>query len=288
MAKLEITLGDALFSVEINFDAWQTSRWQDTTHFHVDSEIHIILDGDAIIEIDGRDVRINSGDVCLLAPKSSHYPKNFSKSLKKINFTFSVSQNYVDQRPGKSFSEYVFYSNIFKSVDRFIVLNDKELSEITEKLISAKFSDETEHIYKARLATFFIALASRIGERGLAYSAQSLRGVSENENFFRQRKTVEEFFQKRYSENVSIEDLAAELCLSVPHTHRIVKKVFDGGFKKNLMKQRIEHACMLIKQNEFPLTEIAFLCGYTSYNGFLSAFKSYTGKAPKEYEKSIK
>jgi AraC-like DNA-binding protein len=54
------------------------------------------------------------------------------------------------------------------------------------------------------------------------------------------------------------------------------------------MKQRIEHACMLIKQNELPLAEIAFLCGYTSYNGFLSAFKGYTGKAPKEYEKSIR
>ena len=35
----------------------------------------------------------------------------------------------------------------------------------------------------------------------------------------------------------------------------------------------------------FDVSEIAYLCGYTSYNGFLSAFKSYTGKT---YEKSLR
>ena len=53
------------------------------------------------------------------------------------------------------------------------------------------------------------------------------------------------------------------------------------------MKQRIEHACMLIKRRDLPLSEIAYLSGYTSYNGFLSAFKSYMGKTPKEYEKTL-
>ena len=74
----------------------------------------------------------------------------------------------------------------------------------------------------------------------------------------------------------------------MPHTHRVVKKVFNGGYKKTLMKQRIEHACMLIKQQTFTLSEIAYRCGYISYNGFLAAFKGYTGKTPKEYEKSIR
>ena len=135
---------------------------------------------------------------------------------------------------------------------------------------------------------FFIALAKRIRQNHLPYKEQIIRVAAENENSARQRKNVEEFFQKRYHEEISIEDLAKDLCLSVPHTHRIVKKVFDEGFKKTLIKQRIEHACMLIKQRDLPLTEIATRCGYTSYNGFLSAFKNYMGKTPKEYEKSIR
>ncbi len=288
MAKLETTLGDALFTVDINFQgAWPTRQWQDTTHFHIDSEIHILLDGNAVIEIDGKDVLINKGDICLLAPRLSHYPKACSNTLETANFSFRLTQNDNCIRKGKSFSEYVYYSNIFKSVRAHFIINDTELFSIVQKLMSEQFSSENEHIYQALLAIFFMTLAKRISEHHLPYMEQTHRAATGSENSFKQRKIVEEFFQKRYNEEISIEDLAEELCLSVPHTHRIVKEVFDEGFKRTLIKQRIEHACMLIKQHDLPLPEIAYRCGYTSYNGFLTAFKNYTGKTPKDYKKTI-
>lgn len=287
MAKLETMLGDALFAVDFNVqESWSTKKWQDTPHFHVDSEVHIISDGNAVIEIDGKDVDINPGDICLLAPKTSHYPKVCSDDLKKTNFSFRLTQNH--SRHEKGFSEYIYYSNIFKSVSGFFIINDRELLDIVQKLIAEPFSDENAHVYQALLGVFFITLAKRIRQHHLPYKEQIIGVASENENSIRQRKIVEEFFQKRYHEEISIEDLAKELCLSVPQTHRIVKKVFDSGFKKTLIKQRIEHACMLIKQRDLSLNEIAYHCGYTSYNGFLSAFKSYMRKTPKEYEKSIR
>lgn len=289
MAKLETTLGDALFTVEIDFaKSWTSKNWQDTPHFHVDNEIHILLDGNAVLEIDGNDISIGTGDICLLAPRISHYPKCSSDTLEKVNFWFSLSQSYGDNRLPKSFSEYVYYSNIFKSVSEHFIIKDPSLLSIVQKLIAEPFTSENEHVYQALLAVFFMTLAKRIEELHLPYQDQVMGAASESENSFRQRKIVEEFFQKRYYEEISIEDLAKELCLSVPQTHRVVKKVFEKGFKKTLIKQRIEHACMLIKQRDLPLTEIACRCGYTSYNGFLSAFKSYMRKTPKEYEKAIR
>ena len=44
---------------------------------------------------------------------------------------------------------------------------------------------------------------------------------------------------------------------------------------------------MLIKQNKNGINEIAFMCGYTSYNGFLAAFKAHFNKTPKEYQKQL-
>ena len=287
--KLDVILGDALFAVDIDLQrTWPSKNWKDTTHFHVDNEIHIILSDSALIEIDGKDVQMTAGDVCLLAPRSSHYPKKFGEGLEKTNFSFSLMKNYGYTRSKRDFSEYVYYSTVFGSVDEFFVINDDELVSIAKKLISEHYSSETEHVFTSLLSVFFITLAKRIKEHHSPYKEQTIRGGTESENTAKQRKTVEEFFQKRYNEEISIEDLAKELCLSVPHTHRVVKKVFEAGFKKTLMKQRIDHACMLIKQNELPLSEIAYRCGYTSYNGFLSAFKSYMGKSPKEYEKSIR
>lgn len=289
MAKLETALGDALFTVEIDFTkSWTSKSWQDTPHFHVDNEIHILLGGNAVLEIDGNDISINTGDICLLAPRASHYPKFSSDTLDKANFGFSLTQNNNNNRLMKRFSEYVHYSNIFKSVSEYFIIKDTGLLSIVQKLIAEPFTEESEHVYQALLAVFFMTLAKRIEELHLPPQNKAIRVSSESENSFRQRKIVEEFFQLRYYEEISIEDLANELCLSVPQTHRIVKKVFDEGFKKTLIKQRIEHACMLIKKRDLPLTEIACRCGYTSYNGFLSAFKSYMRLTPKEYEKSIR
>ena len=288
MAKLESALGDALFVSDIDFEKFRPSKkWADTTHFHVDNELHIILSGEALIEIDGVDVPIKEGDICLLAPRSSHYPKSCSDTLEKTNFSFSLMQNHNHAKSEKGFSEYAYYGSIFKSMGDYLVINDSELLSIVKKLLKEEHSKESEHIFRAHLSVFFIVLAKRIKERLLSDKSQAVKGISESENSLKQRKTVEEFFQKRYNEEVSIEDLASELCLSVPQTHRVVKRVFDGGFKKTLMKQRIEHACMLIKQGTLPLGEIAYLSGYTSYNGFLSAFKSHMGKTPKEYEKAV-
>ena len=289
MANLETALGDALLSVDINFqESWPAKKWADTPHFHIDNEIHVLLDGSAILEIGGKDVKINAGDICLLTPRSSHYPKDCSDTLEKVNLWFRLTQNDNDTRKKKSFSEYAYYNNILKSINQYCIIKDDELLAIVRKLLVEQFSVANEHIYQTLLAVFFVMLAKRIKEHTLPYEEQTIRVTSESENSFKQRGTVEVFFQKRFHEEIGIEDLAKELCLSIPQSYRIVKKVFDAGFKKTLIKQRIEHACMLIKQRDLPLAEIACRCGYTSYNGFLSAFKSYTGKTPKEYEKTIR
>ena len=289
MANLETTLGDALLSVDINFqESWPAKKWADTPHFHIDYEIHILLEGSAILEIGGKDVQINAGDICLLTPRSSHYPKDCSDTLEKVNLWFRLTQNDNDTRKKKSFSEYAYYNNILKSINEYCIIKDNDLIYIVRKLLVEQFSFANEHIYQALLAVFFVMLAKRIKEHTLPYEKQTIRVTSESENSFKQRETVEVFFQKRFHEEIGIKDLAKELCLSIPQSYRIVKKVFDAGFKKTLIKQRIEHACMLIKQRDLPLAEIACRCGYTSYNGFLSAFKSYTGKTPKQYEKTLR
>jgi AraC-like DNA-binding protein/mannose-6-phosphate isomerase-like protein (cupin superfamily) len=289
MTQLEIPLGDALFTVDLDIQQLRPARkWQDTTHFHGDYEIHILLNGDALLEIGGKDVHLTAGDICLLAPKSSHYPKSGSDALETINFTCNLTRKHHYEGSGKRFSEYAYYSNILRSVNQYMIISDAQLLDIARRLVAEPFSEENEHIYPAMLAVFFNTMVKRIKGNRSEQEMQGIRGETDNENSFRQRKIVEAFFQQRYHEEVGIEDLASELCLSVPHTHRVVKRVFDGGFKKTLIKQRIEHACMLIKQQKYTLTEVAYRCGYTSYNGFLAAFKSYTGKIPKEYEKSVR
>lgn len=290
MFEGKLSLGDAVFVVTDKAIRLTKSsnKWVNTTHFHVDYEIHMVLSGNAVIEIDGEDKFINEGEICLLAPKSSHYPKESSEDLVKPNFSFNVTRNYSYHNAEKSFSEYAYYDNIFRSVKSHMILNEPELIKITSEILELEICEKNEHVLQTQLASFFIKLANAIKKNNLLSDSQIAGDSYESENSFKQRRIVEDFFQRRYNEQIGIEDLAEKLCLSVPQTHRIVKKIFGVGFKKILTKQRIDHACMLIKNKGINLEEVAYQSGYTSYNGFLSAFKNYTGKSPKEYEKELK
>jgi two-component system response regulator YesN len=48
---------------------------------------------------------------------------------------------------------------------------------------------------------------------------------------------------------------------------------------------RIEHAQVLIKQNELSLNEIAAVCGFNSYTYFSTTFKKIIGVSPKIWKK---
>ena len=44
---------------------------------------------------------------------------------------------------------------------------------------------------------------------------------------------------------------------------------------------------MLVRQGGMKFGDVSLACGYNSYNGFLEAFKKYTGKTPEEYKKAV-
>ena len=289
MFEGKLCLGDAVFVVTDKAIRLKrnSNKWVNTAHFHVDYEIHMVLNGNAVIEIDGEDIFIREGEICLLAPKTIHYPKYSNEDLVKPNFSFNISRNYSYHNAGKPFSEYAYYDNIFKSVHTYAILKDPELLKIISEILELEHSEQNEHVLQTALAGFFIKMASLIKKQNCLKDSQVSFDSYESENSLRQRKIVEEFFQRRYSEQIGIENLAKDLCLSIPQTHRIVKKIFGVGFKKILTKQRISYACMLIKSKTLNLEEIAYQSGYTSYNGFLAAFKNYKGKTPKEYEKNL-
>ncbi len=288
MAEIKFSLGDATFVVNENgnklnkFNVWDT-----ISHFHANYELHVVLNGSAVIEIDGKEVVIKSGEVLLIAPKLSHKPKGSIDRLEKTHFSFILTRNYSFNKIGK-FSEYSYYDNIFKSIKSYEIFSEPGLITIINEILGVENIDYNEHVIQTAFANFFIKLASKVKKNNNLIDSQIIGDSYESEKSLKKREIVEHFFQRRYSEQIGIEDLAKSLCLSVPQTHRIVKKIFCVGFKKILTKQRIEHACTLIKTKNKSLEEISILSGYTSYNGFLSAFKSYMGKTPKEYEKSIK
>jgi AraC family transcriptional regulator len=53
-----------------------------------------------------------------------------------------------------------------------------------------------------------------------------------------------------------------------------------------LRKLKVQKSIALIKNSELPLTEIAYLCGFSDQSHFTKVFKETLGFLPKEFRHS--
>lgn len=83
----------------------------------------------------------------------------------------------------------------------------------------------------------------------------------------------------------SLEQIANELRLPVPLVQRALA---DHGltYKEAVESMRRSLACMYLELRQLPLTEIAFLLGYSELSAFTRAFTRWTGVSPSHYRRT--
>ena len=99
----------------------------------------------------------------------------------------------------------------------------------------------------------------------------------------RRFRRVRDFIEAHLAEDLSIEMLANEACLSPFHFARAFKAASGTAPHAYLTERRIEKAKFLIAESRTPLAEIASLCGFSSQAYFTTWFKRITGATPGTY-----
>jgi AraC family transcriptional regulator len=99
------------------------------------------------------------------------------------------------------------------------------------------------------------------------------------------REKVEEFVSANFNRAVSTVDLARHLTLSVSRTCHLVNSCFQCPFSELLTRERIAHAKLFLSQTDYRVSEIAFMCGFSSVEHFNRMFRNKTSFAPLAYRK---
>ncbi|MDO5425234.1 MAG: response regulator [Eubacteriales bacterium] len=95
------------------------------------------------------------------------------------------------------------------------------------------------------------------------------------------------YIKKKYREDLSLEQIAAELFMSSSYLSRIIKERTGHGFGHWLNFYRIEEAKELLKDETKPIEQIAAECGYHSYRIFSENFRKYVGKTASAYRMEL-
>ncbi|MBK1665247.1 AraC family transcriptional regulator [Rhodospirillum rubrum] len=81
----------------------------------------------------------------------------------------------------------------------------------------------------------------------------------------------------------SLEDLARDAGMSHARLNRCFHRAYGKTVFAWLRDHRLERACRYLRQDGHSITEIAFLCGFSSSSHFASAFRQRFGCRPADY-----
>jgi AraC-like DNA-binding protein len=94
---------------------------------------------------------------------------------------------------------------------------------------------------------------------------------------------VFEFIMKNYTEEIYVQEIASKLNMSVASFSRYFKHHTRKTFSDYVTEIRIGHACRLLMENNYSISEISYQSGFDNLSNFYRHFRKIIGLIPKEY-----
>lgn len=233
-----------------------------------DYQLLYIASGKAHFFLNGKDETIDAGSMVLYRPKEEQHYVYYGKDKTEVfwvHFTGSDVRNIL-RRYGFKDRQHVFF-----------VGNVPEYRQIYQQMISElqkcpPFFEESLTLLLNRL----LILVSRQSEVRAQVREMNPYTRAAMENAVR-------YFDSHYSENINIDQFAASKAMSTSWFIRSFREYCRTTPKQYLTNLRITNAQILLRQTDFPISEISSIVGFDNALYFSRVFHKQTGMSPSEY-----
>ena len=234
--------------------------------FHADFKICIVLEGQAIWEIEDRSYSVEPGDVVFLNVGQKRSFTSYGKNGFKLCI-FTLSRNAFSQ-----LHHFMFFlkrvknqENMFKKTPLSILL--KEIYD--ERQLNSSFSYE---LASAKLTEFFVK-----AERAEGYSFDA---ATQND---RDILELMDYIDANITNGINLCSVAQKAMMTESTFSRHFSALNGVSFKHYIVEKRIQHAIKLLKTTDLKMVDIALESGFDSVSGFYAAFRQKTGTTPNKY-----
>ncbi len=224
--------------------------------------MHIVIEGEGILETQDNKVEIKKGDIFILPPAISFSIENI-RNIKYIYISYlGIKANFLGEKfkLAKNGSVYRGFENllpIWKTL--FDVSND--LSNLRcESVLLYTFTEIGKRIFVDSPEKKFSSAPEKI------------------------KKLIDENFSNH---SLNLEFLSNELSYHPKYISSVFKKEFNTSITDYIKIIRVQHACTLIEQGLTSVKNISTLCGFNDSLYFSTVFKAKMGIPPKEHIKKF-
>lgn len=102
------------------------------------------------------------------------------------------------------------------------------------------------------------------------------------------QELIATFLRRRHSEEVGLEDLAANLGLSPSRTSHVVAELHGESFAKLLARTRLAAAELLLRHTDLPIAQVALRSGHGDLSHFHAVFRRAHRTTPAAWRRTVR
>ncbi|MFM9280567.1 helix-turn-helix transcriptional regulator [Paenibacillus jiagnxiensis] len=259
------------------------SGWDYPAHEHPQYEINVVLDGEQHMTVEGKHYVQQAGDLMLLRPGIVHSSKSGGAPFTYFCMHFDIDDKLFLSLLARLEQE------LFPADGAVAVQLKPALAKLLD-LAESETGNTVARRMRMQSAVFelFAVLWEAVSSEAAGLSAGAYdRTELAHQIASRLQGIANQTFRQGTEEDghYGIDDIAAELGISVSHCGRVFRQVFGESPRTYLSRLVLHEAKLLLADAAMPVQQIAAMLGYRDIAHFSRQFKRWSGMSPSEFRR---
>jgi AraC family transcriptional regulator, melibiose operon regulatory protein len=255
-------------------------------HKHSFIEMNYVYSGTCKQFINGKEVILNEGDLCLLDTNVIHSIDSASENDIVINIMIRTSyfdSALIQRLSGNDLLTDFFVHAIYqqKKNSRYILFSRGENNRLRDLIMQALSEYDHPQLCSSEAINSYMLLL--FTELLRIYNSSS---KMDEEPILKKAiiSDILSFMEHNY-QNITLEKTAEKFHFHPNHLTRLLKTNLGKTFIQLSHQLKIKNACTLLENTYLTIDQIANKVGYTNITFFYKSFKKIHGVTPAEYRK---
>lgn len=248
-------------------------------HYHPEIELVYVNGGSGKRQIGSHISYYTSGSLILIGSNLPHCGFTDEKTGNSKETVIQMKPDFL----GSNFlgvSEMKNINHLFNRAKTGLVFIGE-----TKKRLGSKIELMADQMPFERLLTLLSILNEL--EEATEFKVLNAEGFSMNLQMQDNDKinTIFNYVKDNFQEQITLEQVADLVSMTVPSLCRYFKKITKKTFTKFVNEYRLVHASKLLAEKHISITEVCFESGFNNFSYFNKTFQEFTGKSASQYRK---
>ena len=271
--------GTENFPVEFYHIDKRHPKYEMAYHWHGEIELIRITEGTLNLTLDNKEYFAKAGDFVFVNSETVHGATPHECVYECV--VFNAAYLAVEEDECKTFMENVLNHTVY--VNEVHHSEEYELCGIAEKIFDSMRTRQKG--YTLTVTGCLYELFGLIMSKGEYSNNLSIKSVHNEKNVITLKKALA-YIRNSYDQQMTLKDIADSAGISPKYLCTFFKEMTGKSPFEYINAYRIERAARKLISTDWPVTQIAYMCGFNDLSYFIKTFKQIKGVTPKNFRKN--